>query len=383
MILSLLTALGIIISENLFEDVYLFFCQLILDIDFKTVLLDIMLSFLLFAGATHINIHDLRKQTRPVLLFASLGVIISTFIVGGLTFFAAGALHMNIPFIYCLLFGALISPTDPIAVLGILKGANVSKSLELKIEGESLFNDGIGVVVFVAILSLATVMGEEHFGAQELGELFVEEAVGGLIYGSVLGYLGYQLLQSVDDAPQVCLVITLAVVMGGYALASLIHVSGPLAMVIAGLFIGNKINQPEFSNTSEKLLENFWEMLDDILNGVLFVLIGLVIFTLNFQLDYLILGLLSIPLVLFARVVSVGIPYALLKHSELSPWKTVAILSWGGLRGGISVALALSLSDSIPDKDAIIFITYSVVTFSIIVQGLTVGKLVKRLNLKK
>jgi CPA1 family monovalent cation:H+ antiporter len=381
MILSLVTALGIILSENFSEDAYLFFCQLILDIDFKTVLLDVMLSFLLFAGAMHVNIQDLKKQTRPVLLFASLGVIISTFVVGGLTFLAARALQMDIPFIYCLLFGALISPTDPIAVLAILKNSNVSKSLELKIEGESLFNDGIGVVVFVAIYSLATVMGEEPFGAVEIGELFLEEAVGGLVYGLVLGFIGYRLLRSVDDAPQVGLVITLAVVMGGYALASLLHVSGPLAMVVAGLFIGNKINQAEFSDDSEEALENFWEMLDDILNGVLFVLIGLVIFTLNYQTNYLVLGLISIPLVLFARIMSVGIPYALLKHSEHAPWKTVAILSWGGLRGGISVALALSLGDSIPDKDAIVFITYTVVVFSIIVQGLTIGKLVKRINL--
>jgi CPA1 family monovalent cation:H+ antiporter len=381
MILSLVTALGIILSENFSEDAYLFFCKLILDIDFKSVLLDVMLSFLLFAGAMHVNIQDLKKQTRPVLLFASLGVIISTFVVGGLTFLAAGALQIDIPFIYCLLFGALISPTDPIAVLAILKNANVSKSLELKIEGESLFNDGIGVVVFVAIYSLATVMGEEPFGAVEIGELFLEEAVGGLVYGLVLGFIGYRLLRSVDDAPQVGLVITLAVVMGGYALASLLHVSGPLAMVVAGLFIGNKINQAEFSDDSEEALENFWEMLDDILNGVLFVLIGLVIFTLNYQTNYLVLGLISIPLVLFARIMSVGIPYALLKHSEHAPWKTVAILSWGGLRGGISVALALSLGDSIPDKDAIVFITYTVVVFSIIVQGLTIGKLVKRINL--
>jgi CPA1 family monovalent cation:H+ antiporter len=235
--------------------------------------------------------------------------------------------------------------------------------------------------VFVAIYSLATVMGEEQFGALEIGELFLEEAVGGLVYGLVLGFIGYRLLRSVDDAPQVGLVITLAVVMGGYALASLLHVSGPLAMVVAGLFIGNKINQAEFSDDSEEALENFWEMLDDILNGVLFVLIGLVIFTLNYQTNYLVLGLISIPLVLFARIMSVGIPYVLLKHSEHAPWKTVAILSWGGLRGGISVALALSLGDSIPDKDAIVFITYTVVAFSIIVQGLTIGKLVKRINL--
>ena len=381
MILALITAVLILLSENFSKGTYVFFCQLMLDVDFKTILLDIMLSFLLFAGAMHVNIKELEKETLPVVLFATLGVLISTFLVGALTYVAATGLGLGIPFIYCLLFGALISPTDPIAVLSILNDAHVSKSLELKIEGESLFNDGIGVVVFVAILSLATAMGGEEFGALEIGELFLEEAVGGLVYGLVLGFIGWQLLRSIEEDPKTCVLITLAVVTGGYALASLIHVSGPLAMVVAGLFIGNKINSVEFADQAEGLIETFWEMLDEILNGVLFVLIGLVIFTLDYQLSYLLLGILSIPIVLLSRIISVGLPYSLLRHTENAPWKTVSILSWGGLRGGISVALALSLGEEIPYRDAILFITYTVVIFSIIAQGLTIGKLVKYLKL--
>ncbi len=381
MILSLVTALGILVSRDFSEEVYHFFSQLVQNIDFKTVLLDVMLSFLLFAGAMHVNIKELEKQTLPVILFTTIGVLISTFVVGGLTYLAAGALNMGIPLIYCLLFGALISPTDPIAVLAILKEAHVSKSLELKIEGESLFNDGIGVVVFSAIHGLSTMMEGEQFGAQDIAEIFFKEAIGGLLYGLILGFIGYRLIRSVDDDPKICILITLGMVMGGYAVASLIQVSGPLAMVVTGLYIGNKINTKEFSDKSEQFLNIFWDMLDDILNGVLFVLIGMVIFSLSFHSNYLKLGLISIFTVLIARCLSVGLPYSLLKHTENAPWKTVAILSWGGLRGGISVALALSLSSDIMNKDAIVFITYTVVAFSIIVQGLTIGNLVKKLNL--
>ena len=381
MLMSLVTASILIISEQLLPTTYSFFCQVLVDIDFKSILMDVMLSFLLFAGAMHINIHELKQETKPVLLFTTLGVLISTFVVGGLVYVVAMAIGLSIPFTHTLLFGALISPTDPIAVLAILKEAKVSKSLKLKIEGESLFNDGIGVVVFVSILTLIQSMHGEEFGAIEIGRLFAEEALGGIAYGLALGYVGWKLLKSVEDDPKIDVLITLALAMGGYSLASILHVSGPLAMVVAGLFVGNKINQPNFSDQSEEYIDLFWEMLDEILNSVLFVLMGLVIFTLDYSTSYLILGLLTIPIVLLARMVSVGLPYSLLKHSEYSPMKTVLLLSWGGLRGGISVALALSLGDDIAGKDAIVFVTYCVVVFSIMVQGLSIKRLVQALKM--
>ena len=381
MILALFGAIIIIGLESIVPGAYTFICQVVLDIDFKTILLDVMLSMLLFAGAMHVNLKDLNEERLPVLLFATLGVVISTFLVGGLVFGAGMLIGLNMPFIHCLLFGALISPTDPIAVISILKEANVSKSLELKIEGESLFNDGVGVVVFTSILLLTGMgMEEEHFGPSEIIKLFAEEALGGIVFGLVLGYLGWWLLKSVQDDAKVCTLVTLAIVMGGYTFASLIHVSGPLAMVVAGLIIGNKIAAANFKDETEHLLENIWEMLDDVLNAVLFVLIGLVIYTLKFEISYLILGLLAIPIVLLARFISVGLPFSLLKHKGTEPSKTIAILTWGGLRGGISVALALSLSPEL-SGDALLFITYVVVLFSIVVQGLTIKKLVARLGL--
>ena len=379
MILAMATAVLFLLIEQISPNTYSFFCQAVLDIDFKTILLDIMLSLLLFAGAMHVNIKELQEQTKAVLLFSTLGVLTSTFIIGTLTYFASSLVGLEIPYIYALLFGALISPTDPIAVLAILKGSEVSKSLELKIEGESLFNDGVGVVVFVTILTLATTMEGEHFGASEILRLFAEEAIGGIIYGLALGFLGWQLLKTIDDDPKIDVIITLAIAMGGYSLASLLHVSGPLAMVVAGLFIGNKLHSKSFSNQSEMFVTTFWDMLDDILNGVLFVLIGLVIFALKFEFSYLWLGLLAIMIALIGRFISVGLPFTLLKEEGLSRIKAISLLTWGGLRGGISVALALSLDDDVMAKDAIVFITYSVVVFSIIVQGLTISKLAQRL----
>lgn len=379
MILALGTAILFLIIESLSPSTYSFFCQVILNIDFKTILLDVMLSMLLFAGAMHVNIKELEKEKKAVILFSTVGVVISTFIIGGLVYLTSQTIGADIPFIYALLFGALISPTDPIAVLAILKQSNVRKSMKLKIEGESLFNDGIGVVVFVTILSIATTMEGEVFGIKEVLSIFVEEAIGGIIYGLALGFLGWQLLRTIDDDPKIDVLITLAIALGGYSLASILHVSGPLAMVSAGLFTGNNINRPVFSNQSETRIENFWDMLDDILNGVLFVLIGLVIFTLNFELSYLILGILTIFITLFARFISMYIPFTLLMEEGLSRPRAVTLLTWGGLRGGISVALALSLSEGLPVKDAIVFITYTVVVFSIIVQGLTISRLTVKL----
>lgn len=379
MIMALLLAIAVIGSQSVFPGVYNFFCQVVLDLDFSSLLLDVMLSFLLFAGALHVNIHELQKEKLTVFLFATFGVLISTFIVGGLLYFLCNTIGSPLPFLECLLFGALISPTDPIAVLSILQQSKISKSLELKIEGESLFNDGVGVAVFASILAVIFAEGEA-VGVAEIGELFLVEAVGGLIYGLVLGYVGYLFLRAVDDDPKTCILLTLATAMGGYSLSMILHVSGPLAMVVAGLFIGNKLSSPTFDHSSRKVVYLFWEMLDDVLNAVLFVLVGLVIHTLNIENYYILIGFVTIFIVLIARFISVGIPFSLLNHPEGRPLKTITMLSWGGLRGGISVALALSLSEDL-SKDFIVYITYVVVVFSVIVQGLTIGKLVKKLGL--
>jgi len=378
--LSLILIIPITLSETIFPEFYRFFCNIIVNADFKTLLLDGILSFMLFAGALHVNIGALAKEKKSILLFATISVLFSTFIVGGLVFFVAKLISLELPFMHALLFGSLISPTDPIAVMSILKKANIAKSLGIKIEGESLFNDGIGVVVFSGILLLATATGAQNQAdiSKEIGSLFLEEAVGGVVYGLAIGYIGLQFIKSLKDNPHLSVMMSLAIVMGGYAGASMLHVSGPLAMVIAGLFVGNKINISDNKSDVQKALNEFWEILDDIFNGILFVLIGLAMHLLEFNMSYLILGIIAIIIVLFARVVSVFLPYSLLKHEESTPAKTIAILSWGGLRGGISIALALSLSDAL-SGDLILYITYVVVLFSIIVQGLSIGNVVKKL----
>ncbi len=380
MILSLLLIIPITFSKTLFPTFYTFFCDIIVNADFKTLLLDGILSFMLFAGALHVNLAALAKEKKSILLFATLSVLISTFLVGGLVFVVAQLVGLELPFIHALLFGALISPTDPIAVMAILKKANIAESLGIKIEGESLFNDGIGVVVFSGILLLATATGEHstaEIGA-EIGTLFLEEAIGGLLYGLLIGFLGLKCIQSLEENPQLAVMISLAVVMGGTSGAFMLHVSAPLAMVNAGLLIGHKIHINDNKNPVQKAFNSFWEILDDVFNGILFVLIGLAIHLLEFTTGYIILGILVIVIVLFARFISVLLPYSLLKHEEEKPIKTITILTWGGLRGGISIALALSLSEEL-SGDLILHITYIIVLFSIIVQGLSIGKVVRRL----
>ncbi len=379
MVLALALVILITLTKGFLPEFYTYFCDLVINSDFKTLLMDLMLSFLLFAGALHVNIDDLAKERKSVILFATLGVLISTAIVGSMTYFAAGLLNIELPFIHALLFGALISPTDPIAVMAILKKANIGKSLGVKIEGESLFNDGIGVVVFSGLLILAKV--NEHSGASlatEIGELFLVEAVGGIIYGLLLGFIGYSCIKSIKENPQLSVMISLAIVMGGYAIASLLHVSGPLAMVVAGIFLGNKINIASNKGMTRKMLNDIWEILDDVFNGILFVLLGLSIHLLKFDMHYLTLGVIAIVVVLLARFISVLLPYSLLKHEESTPLKTVAVLTWGGLRGGISIALALSLADDL-SSEVLIYITYVVVLFSILAQGLTIGEFAKKI----
>jgi monovalent cation:H+ antiporter, CPA1 family len=351
-------------------------------IDFDETLLHGMLGFLLFAGALHVNLGDLAEQKAVIAALAIFGTLISTIVVGLAIWWVLQQLGIDLRFIYCLLFGALISPTDPIAVMGILKTLGTPKSLEIKIAGESLFNDGVGVVLFLGLLEIAT--GTHEFDVGHLAMLFVTEAVGGAVFGLAIGYGAYRMLKSVDNY-QVEILISLALVMGGYALANRIHVSGPIAMVVAGLLIGNHGRAFAMSDVTREHLDTFWELIDEILNAVLFVLIGLEVLVINVARSYLIAGAIAIFVVLASRWISVGLPLAVMRRSRQFAPHAVKILTWGGLRGGISVAMALSLRETIGKHDrnaheAILVMTYVVVVFSIIVQGLTVGPLVRRLQ---
>jgi CPA1 family monovalent cation:H+ antiporter len=349
--------------------------RIIGQIDFSDVLLHGMLSFLLFAGSLHVNLGDLLGRKWSILSLATFGVVLSTFLVGGAVWVLARLLDVDLPFIHALLFGALISPTDPIAVLGILKTAGAPPDLEVMIVGESLFNDGIGVVVFTMLVGF--VAGGHQVSVTGAAELFLVEAVGGALYGLLLGYVAYRLLSTVDNYV-VEILITLALVAGGYALAETLHTSGPLAMVVAGLFIGNHGRRFGMSERTREHLDTFWELIDEILNALLFVMIGLEVLILDRQGTYLLLGLLAIPIVLMVRMVTVGTPITLLSRFRSYPAGTVPMMTWGGVRGGISIALALALPPS-PYRDLILLITYTVVIFSILVQGLTIGRVVRRL----
>jgi monovalent cation:H+ antiporter, CPA1 family len=346
---------------------------LLAEVEFDELLMQGMLSFLLFAGALHVDLSDLLREKWTVLSLATIGVVVSTFLVGTAFWWILGWLGVAIPYPWALVFGALISPTDPIAVLALLKQARAPQRLQSLITGESLFNDGVGVVVFTAVVGLA-VAGEASPGA--IGALFLEEAVGGAIFGLGLGYVGFHLLRWVDNA-SVEVLLTLALVQGGYALAGALHTSGPIAMVIAGLFIGNRGRLFAMSESTREHLDTFWELLDEILNAVLFLLIGLEVLVVRFSPNLLAMGLVVIPMVLFARFLAVGGTIRLLALTDEFPPYTVRIMTWGGLRGGISVALALSLPPG-ETRDLVVFATYVVVVFSIVVQGLTLGKLAGR-----
>jgi CPA1 family monovalent cation:H+ antiporter len=341
-------------------------------IDFNKALMHGMLSFLLFSGALHVNLEDLDQHKWIISILATFGVVMSTFMVGSIAWMVFLLIGLKLPFIYCLLFGSLIAPTDPIAVIGILKKAGVPKSLETKITGESLFNDGVAVVVFLVIMGIVT--GGHDVTAGHIMLLFVKEAIGGVLFGLAIGWLAYRMLKSVDNY-QVEVLLTLALVMGGYAFAHAIHVSGPIAMVVAGIFIGNRGRLFAMSENTREHLDSFWELMDEILNAVLFLLIGLEILVLTIKGNYLIAGLIMIPVVLFARFISVGIPVTFMRRiRDFSP-HAVKIMTWGGLRGGISVALALSLPNG-PEREALLTVTYIIVIFSILVQGLTIERFV-------
>lgn len=373
MLLSVMFSLGLIVLAAAGLEPLNKAQILVQELNFNKILLGGMLSFLLFAGSLHININDLAEKGLEIGIFATVGTLGSTILMGLMSYALFNLLGFDVAFIYCLLFGALISPTDPIAVMGILRQAGAPKSLETKITGESLFNDGIGVVVFIAILELV-----ESGHSLEAGRLilfFLEEGVGGILFGLVIGYAAYRVLKSVDNY-QVEILVTLAVATGGYALAQTIHTSGPLAIVTAGLLIGNQGRKFAMSNRTREHLDTFWELIDEILNAVLFVLIGFEVLVITLSGSFLLAGFLSIPLILIARTISIGGPVQILKlFRKFSP-DAVKVLVWGGLRGGISVALALSLPAG-PEREVILTATYVVVVFSILVQGLTIKRLIK------
>ena len=364
LILIVISSLGYIQFEKSAE-------LIISSIDFDQTLMHGMLSFLLFAGALHVNIDDLAKQKWVISSLASIGVVFSTFLIGSLTWIIFNLLNVDLDYIYCLVFGALISPTDPIAVLGILKKAGIPKSLETKVVGESLFNDGIGIVVFLVLFEIA--YSGHKFDLSSVLVLFLTEAVGGAVFGFVIGWIVYKLLQTVDNY-HVEILMTLALVMGGYTLAMYLHLSGPIAIVVAGLLIGNRGRILAMSDKTRDNLDTFWELIDEILNVILFVLIGLEILILSFSINYIYASSLIIPVILFSRFITVFIPVTILKYlRDFSP-NAIKIMTWGALRGGISVALALSIPAG-TEREIIVSITYIVVVFSIVVQGLTISRL--------
>ncbi len=377
MVITLIFTMAVL-GVSYFDDTLLDWeVEIIRSIDFQTVLLDGMLSFLLFAGALHTNFEQLRVQRGPVLAFATLGVLISTFLVGTLVWLVLMALGMEVGFIYCLLFGALISPTDPIAVLSILKKAGAPKILETKIVGESLFNDGVGVVVFLTLFQIASKPGQVEF--IDVIELFGLEVFGGIALGVALGWLAFQLMRSIDDY-DVEVIITLALVMGGTALAQKFHISAPLAMVTAGLMVGNdRARASSMSDVTETYVDKFWELIDILLNTILFILIGMELLVLTLESTYLVAGLIAIPVVLLCRYISLLLPINFFKKRLNFVPRTNLIMTWGGLRGGISIALALGLTTQM-HRDLFLVITYVIVIFSIIVQGLTIGNLVTKIT---
>lgn len=349
--------------------------EIMANIDFSEALLHGMLSFLLFAGALHVNWQTLHTQRYIISFMALFGTLLSTALVGLVAYYLFPALGFNISFIHALLFGALISPTDPIAVMAILKKAGVPASLETKVVGESLFNDGVAVVIFLALLGI-----EAHgeVSASHVAMLFVEEAIGGAALGLVLGYIAFRMLRSVDNY-QVEILLTLALVMGGYELANTLHTSGPIAMVVAGLIVGNIGREQAMSDHTKENLDNFWELIDEFLNAILFLLLGFSLLIIEFNQTAFHAGLIMIPTLLAIRYISVILPLSALKKVRSFSPGAANILTWGGLRGGISVALALSLPES-DMKNFILLVTYCIVMFSIIVQGLTIGKLAQKYN---
>lgn len=345
-------------------------------IDFHATLMEGMLSFLLFAGALHVDWTEMRRGRWPILVLSTIGVLLSTLIVGGGFFALTQALGLSVPPIWCFVFGALISPTDPVAVMGVLKRAAVPPTLQATVAGESLFNDGVGVVVFSILLAAA--IGAEPFSVGHAAEAFLIEAGGGIALGLAIGWVGFRAMRSIDEY-NVELLITLAIVMGGYSFAQWLHVSGPVAMAVAGLLIGNAGVALAMSGTTRDHVLKFWALIDELLNAILFLLIGLEVIVISPDPRLLVAGAVAIPLVLAARAFAVGAPLFAMRPINAMSRLTLPTLVWGGLRGGISIALALSLPEG-PARTIILAATYVIVLFSVIVQGGTIDRVVRRLS---
>ncbi len=380
MLLAIITSIGLVALGKTYPAFAHYFSGLIASVDFPALLMGAMLNFLLFAGAIHVSMQDLHKQRLPILMLSTLGVVLSTFLVGAMMFGLLIQLHMEVPFIQCLVFGALISPTDPLAVIAILKRAGISKPIEIKIAGESLFNDGVAVMLFAILLQLAQ-GSEVDITFRNIAGLFVQEAIGGLVVGLLLGYIGSQGIKRIHDY-QVTVLITVAIVMGGYLVTRYLHISGPLTMVAAGLVIGNYGKKTAMSATDKDYLDKFWEMIDEILNAMLFLIIGLELLLIPNIEQYWIIGLASILIVLLSRYLSIWLPMWVIPDIGRFDAKTMTVLVWGGLRGGVSVALALTIDPQL-NQNLFLSATYYVVVFSIVVQGLSIGKLISLINRRR
>jgi len=379
-VMGAVASLGVIGVDRLVPGSHLapIAAQFVDSIDFHATLMDGMLSFLLFAGALHVDWSEMRRGKWPILVLSTGGVVLSTLVVGGGFYLLCGALGIAAPVAWCLVFGALISPTDPVAVMAVLKTAKVSPTLKATVAGESLFNDGVGVVIFTIMLT--TAVGGGAFSLPHALHIFALEAGGGVLLGLSVGWLAFQAMHSIDDYA-VEVMLSLAVVMGGYALAHRLHVSGPVAMAVAGLLIGNHGVKHAMSDTTRDYLLKFWSLIDDILNAVLFLLIGLVVVTIPFDARMLFAGVIAIPLVLTARAISVVLPLTGLRpFMSLGPLAPPTLI-WGGLRGGISVALALSLPESYASS-TVLTATYIIVLFSVIIQGGTIERLLHMMTRK-
>ncbi|GAA0318635.1 cation:proton antiporter [Psychrobacter aestuarii] len=377
MVISMLLSIGAIFLGFLgFDQLIDYEVSLLDQLDFTEVLLDGMLSMLLFAGALHINISDLRRYKLPIGVLACIGTLLSAVIIAVVLYYLLPLLGFGLPLIWCLLFGALISPTDPIAVMGILQSAGAPKSIETVIAGESLFNDGIGVVIFVLLLGILSSgqLPDAHYVIHTL----TVEAGGGIVFGLVLGGILYYLLKSIDSYQEEVL-LTLAGVIGGYALASHWHLSGPLAMVMVGLMVGNRGRALAMSDKTRHYVDLFWELVDEILNAILFVLIGLEVVMIAYSGNLFIAAGLTIVLALAARLIVVGMASKTFHQQLELPSGAWKVLTWGGLRGGISVALVLQLPMG-SERDILLALTYAVVVFSILVQGLSIGRVAKSIR---
>lgn len=375
MLLSLVFSFLIIIEGQISDVFHSTVESFVRNINFPHLLLDIMLGFLLFSGSLHVNFKHMLRRGTAVVVFALLGTALSTFLYGIIIYGVFYIFGLSVPFIYSLLFGALVSPTDPIAVLGIIKKTNVPKDIIIIIEGESLFNDGIGVVFFLTILGIINV-GPENLSIMHTSLLFLREVFGGMLLGIILGYTALYFIKKIDDYHTIVF-ISLALVMFSGQIALLLNVSGPLAAIIIGLIFGTKSHEI-MSEKTKDYHDKFWELIDDFFNALLFALIGLQIVTLGFLLKYLEIAVIGILVLLFCRYLSLIFPMLFMKDKVLFNNKSALLMTWGGLRGGLSVALTLSLPDN-PYKEIIVSITFVIVVFSILVQGLTTEKLVRKL----